>query len=483
MEPRHCDLWRQIQAFELDDSDAVYPFSARLAKENGWSRQYARRVIDQYKRFVFLCLTADHVVCPSEQVDQAWHLHLTYTRSYWDELCRGVLGRPLHHTPTQGGLDEHHKHVRLYERTLASYGEQFGDDPPSDIWPPAAVRFGNDTHQRRVNMRHHWVIPKWPLGVWKSTRRWGLAGAVLLPIVVASLNPFDLRGPEFLMLFACSYVVTLLAGIYLRRTFRQAPDAPSAKSLDPFEVACLAKNERAATDAAICQLHAAGLLELVKESNKILSLPVATNYRFVARGALTKTTTPLEEAVHQAAYHLQGTSFARLQIAGAAEARKIQSRLETEGLLVTKERLAAARWYPAMLMFGLLAFGLVKMVVGLARDKPVGFLVTACSGTLVTALLFLIPPRRTLAGRQLLSEYRRRFANLRAQFTAGSLEPTATAMAVALFGTAVLANSPLEDLRLAWLQNYHQHHQSSSGGCGDSGCGGGGCGGCGGGGD
>jgi hypothetical protein len=36
-----------------------------------------------------------HIVTPSEQVDQVWHLHLTYTRSYWDEFCPNVLGQPF----------------------------------------------------------------------------------------------------------------------------------------------------------------------------------------------------------------------------------------------------------------------------------------------------------------------------------------------------------------------------------------------------
>ena len=32
---------------------------------------------------------------PSDEVDQAWHLHLVYTRSYWGEFCPNVLGKPL----------------------------------------------------------------------------------------------------------------------------------------------------------------------------------------------------------------------------------------------------------------------------------------------------------------------------------------------------------------------------------------------------
>jgi hypothetical protein len=120
------EVWQRLSQFEIDDPRAPYPFSARLAKENGWSRGFARRVIEEYKRYLLLCVSSDAPPCPSEHVDQTWHLHLTYTRSYWKQLCGEILGRPIHHEPTRGGPDEHHKHVRMYEQTLESYRGFFG---------------------------------------------------------------------------------------------------------------------------------------------------------------------------------------------------------------------------------------------------------------------------------------------------------------------------------------------------------------------
>src|SRR5262245_38242781 len=97
-------LLHAILHFDIDDSNNnPLPFAARLARENGWSRSYADRVIAEYKRFVYLAVTGTWPVCPSEDVDAAWHLHLTYTRSYWDRFCGKVLGRLLHHDPTKGG--------------------------------------------------------------------------------------------------------------------------------------------------------------------------------------------------------------------------------------------------------------------------------------------------------------------------------------------------------------------------------------------
>src|SRR3712207_2625356 len=100
------ELYQRIQAFPLDTADAHLPFSQRLARDNGWTIEYTQRVIDEYKKFIFLAVVAEHPVTPSDQVDQVWHLHLLYTRSYWEEFCPKVLQMPLHHGPTQGGSRE-----------------------------------------------------------------------------------------------------------------------------------------------------------------------------------------------------------------------------------------------------------------------------------------------------------------------------------------------------------------------------------------
>lgn len=153
LHPAHAadELRARIQAFRLDEPGSVFPFSARLARENGWTRAHALRVIEEYRRFVYLAMTAGHTVTPSVAVDEAWHLHLTYTRSYWDELCGTVLGRPLHHDPTRGGAAEGARFLEAYTRTLWSYRKAFGAAPPGDIWPAPAERFATAGRaQRRI---------------------------------------------------------------------------------------------------------------------------------------------------------------------------------------------------------------------------------------------------------------------------------------------------------------------------------------------
>ena len=158
------ELYERICAYDFDE-DAPFPFSMRLARENGWSRAYTARVITEYRRFVFLAITAGHFVSPSDPVDQAWHLHLLYTKSYWGRFCGEMLQRPLHHVPGTGGADEHALFQRAYEHTLATYREVFGHEAPDDIWPPPDVRFDRDVRHERVDTGRSWVISKpWSRG-------------------------------------------------------------------------------------------------------------------------------------------------------------------------------------------------------------------------------------------------------------------------------------------------------------------------------
>lgn len=151
-------LWKKIKAFEIDDPDSSMTFTDRLARENGWTLEFALRAVEEYKKFIFLVGVIKHPLTPSDEVDQVWHLHLLYTQSYWDDLCEGVLKRKIHHGPTKG-IEERGKFTDWYAKTKESYGELFGSPPPEDIWPSSKIRFGEINFQR-VNMHRNWVIKK-----------------------------------------------------------------------------------------------------------------------------------------------------------------------------------------------------------------------------------------------------------------------------------------------------------------------------------
>lgn len=144
-------LWQRIADHHIGPEGAPLSFTARLARENRWSMTRAERVVSEYKRFCYLAMISGHEVTPSDAVDQAWHLHLAYTRDYWQVFCPMVLRGNLHHGPTQGGQAERGRFYSQYADTLAAYEATFGEAPPADIWPLAARRFSIDPQGVRVN--------------------------------------------------------------------------------------------------------------------------------------------------------------------------------------------------------------------------------------------------------------------------------------------------------------------------------------------
>jgi hypothetical protein len=250
-------LWQRIAAHAFDDPAASHPFSIRLAKENRWSLAFARRAIEEYRRFAFLAIAAGHPVSPPPAIDQVWHLHLLSTHDYWGEFCANVLRTPLHHGPTRGGRAESGKFADWYARTRASYRQFFGE-PPAEFWP------AQPRHPRAawIDLDAHWVVPKPRLGRRRAAPapaappparvlplmvRSGAATALVLLGVVGLLPtpvhaaedlfwPFNLGGPEFLGFYA--WFAPLMLGLAwasrpgsMRRSSipTKSPISPAAK--------------------------------------------------------------------------------------------------------------------------------------------------------------------------------------------------------------------------------------------------------------
>jgi hypothetical protein len=151
-------LWDRLQQFNFDGEDVPFGFVRRLARDNRWSQDFAARVVEEYRKFAYLAVTAGHEVTPSDEVDQAWHLHLTYTRNYWG-VFRECLGTELHHGPTTGTTSDKERFDDNYEKTLATYEREFGVAAPADIWPPAHIRFGEAPYYQRLNTRNRLILP------------------------------------------------------------------------------------------------------------------------------------------------------------------------------------------------------------------------------------------------------------------------------------------------------------------------------------
>ncbi|MBN9062810.1 MAG: hypothetical protein J0H41_10255 [Rhizobiales bacterium] len=171
-------------------------------------------------------MTAGHPVTPSEEVDQVWHLHLAYTRSYWDDLCGTVLGGPLHHGPTRGGKRERTRYDQQYRQTLDSYERAFGGKPPKDIWPGPEERFRNIRYHI-VDRSLFWLTPRF-------TKTMALTAAFIAAILSVALLAFPPRPPwqhfvwvaavVCLVSAALVYVVTAVSGDFTRRSASETKD-------------------------------------------------------------------------------------------------------------------------------------------------------------------------------------------------------------------------------------------------------------------
>ncbi len=145
-------LWARIAEYPIGIDGAAFSFAQRLARDNNWTPNFADQVMGEYKRFVYLATISEQQLTPSDQVDQAWHLHLLHTHDYWGRFVE-TLGAPLHHGPTPGGRAAAADYRCCYERTIARYCEEFGEHPPPSIWPDADTRFSVPLHYQRVDTR------------------------------------------------------------------------------------------------------------------------------------------------------------------------------------------------------------------------------------------------------------------------------------------------------------------------------------------
>ena len=482
---QQIELYKRIQAFALDRPDSQLSFSQRLAKDNGWSLGYTQRAIEEYKKFIFLAVAAGHPVTPSDQIDQVWHLHLTYTRLYWQEFCPKILQTTLHHEPTRGGSSEQLKFGSWYSKTLESYEQFFGHIPPIDIWPKPKDRFGRDLHFIRINSQQSWVLSKPNLTIFlkPQLRKIGIfTFLVFLSLMITSCqiisqipNPINFTGPEFLTFYISLGVMGIALAAWLRFSLclvstntKQQPD------LNTYEIAFLAGGNHRLIMAAITSLVKQGYVEVLKEKSPF----GRTQSKLVVTGKIDAIADPVEKAVAQ---DILATDGAIEQVFQKSTGMKdsIRSRLEQLGLFLSDAQALKAQICPSLIVVILLGIGLCKMAVGISRDKPVGLLLICIFGLLVLGARFFVKPQRQRSryGEIIFNDLTNRLQHLK---TANSSD-SELVLAVALFGATVLmGDTALADLYQMLTPIAAASSRSDGGGSGGGSDGGDsvGCGGC-----
>lgn len=477
-------LFERLQGHDLDDPASDLPFTQRLARDHHWSLAYARRVVDEYRRFCFLACVEDEDVTPSDQIDQAWHLHLLYTRDYWGPFSEDVLRCRLHHGPTRGGTSEQRRYDDQYTHTRHAYLRWFGEHPPADIWPSATERFSRDVRWVRVNRDDHWLVPK-PRP--RSLARTASALVALAVLTLASMevfaasdprphtlaaagyDPYALAASPFLWLYALSCLGVLAACALSVRTRSRA--VGHGRGRGTFDTDVL-------TTALVCGGDERALLTALTKLVDGGHLTVSSAGRIRAKDAPPATAHALERALYEEVDRNGGLSggelFARTRMGARSVLRNLRTDTESRGLLLqAKERPSVELWI-AFLFPGV--FAAPRILAALPADRPIGWLVTL----LIVA---------TIAGGTIVAANRTDLTEgglkvrARARQRAGKLKGRRESLPGndLLFGAAVLGGTFLTGTALADVRQALPHTQGGDGGSsdGDSGCGGG-CGGCGG---
>ncbi|WP_343671515.1 hypothetical protein [Chitinophaga sp.] len=457
MNATQLTLWEKIEQFPIDDGAATLPFSARLAKEQCWTAKFTQRAILEYKRFIFLCCVLDNGASPSKIVDEVWHLHLTYTRSYWEAFCRDTLGTDLHHIPSTGGHEEDNRHLEWYKATLTHYKTFFDSDPPDDIWPPPGIQ-----------------VPKLPPVKPSFYKHAGWIFCLPFLIIYISyhqLNPYLLNGPHFLFFFpvfaGALLAISILYQFYRKKDYEQIAARHLPLDANAYQLAAFLFGKNRAVQTAIINLLNRDLLALnADETFRIkrmdaTPLPAEDN---PLMGGWEEELKPKEvnyEDIVEYWYDPNKTFHPALH---ALE------RFVFTGRFVY--------WIPYIFF---MLIGVIRCIQGAMNDRP--FINLICEMILASIIYWicvrLIPDRKKVIFDQVVKFYKPKDIPMSYALNGPSTLQyfTDAALLTAAFGASIT-----EIYRDENKEIFPGNGDGGGSGCSGGGCGGG-CGGCGGGGD
>lgn len=292
------------------------------------------------------------------------------------------------------------------------------------------------------------------------------------------MNPFELRGPEFIFFYVVLSTIVLLVTWLIRKTLdgriNPALQSPQTLVSDPYVIAHLRRGP-----SETLRVAAASLLD-----RRLLEIESRGNVKTAAHVRPEHARKHLERAILD--FYATGGPLTKLsQLKGATA--EYDRQLQNLRLLPDAET-RGRRWMLFLFMALILGgTGAAKIAVGVSRDKPVLYLILLMLAVLVL-LFFVAHSWRTSHGDSFLRSVQRLFSGLRAR--ADSISPGGATADLALLAAAFgVASLPIH---VAPFKNqfYPAAAAGSSSSCGSSssscsgsscggGCGGGGCGGCG----
>lgn len=300
---------------------------------------------------------------------------------------------------------------------------------------------------------------------------------------------FDLPGPQFIAL----YIVLMVAGIvWASKTQKLATaagksDIPEPDDVSYDELAFLADGPAGLAQAVLAKLVQAGALTIVDD-------------KVTAKSGAALDISSFERKVVSAVAARPHSRADFLKLVASSTAA-LEDRAIRAGWM--QEPTSRQKFTPSFPLFLIVLIGIVKIIVGISRDKPVTILVILTIITFFVACAWTSAPKVTRRGRDMIARWREKNTGLRETIKADPsvLNATDVGLGIALFGLAAVPIAAGTDVRkffgpqatstssgvdgASTSGSTSCSGSSDSGGSSDGGgsCGGGGgCGGCGGGG-
>ncbi|MBS1824453.1 MAG: TIGR04222 domain-containing membrane protein [Acidobacteria bacterium] len=284
------------------------------------------------------------------------------------------------------------------------------------------------------------------------------------------MNPFDLRGPEFLAFYAVLATGVLLLLYAIRSQREDAEVLPKLE--DPYLMAYLRDGPSGATETALISLIDRKLIVIENDQ------------------AVARSNAGVKHPLERALLNELGASRSAATAAGISLADQTdgyQAYLTKKGLLPDGNQKAARFRDTALACIFLAAVSFTKIAIAIARGRT-NFIFLIILTIISIVVAFLIGnPRLTSLGSRVLDHLRTLLSRLKGN--ADSLRPNENTqdlmLLAAVFGVAAIPLTAMPERQMLYPQNTSS---GDSGGGGDSGsscgssCGGGcggGCGGCG----
>ncbi|MEU0882695.1 TIGR04222 domain-containing membrane protein [Lentzea sp. NPDC005914] len=210
-------------------------------------------------------------------------------------------------------------------------------------------------------------------------------------------RPWGLSGPEFLQLYWIGLALAVLVAIIVRVRVRAGHSSQPVRSLDMDELAYLAGGPRRVVETAIARLLTAGELRTSRRGT-VQATSATSSLNAVDRAVITDSQR----------YTNRTVSLMIASVSKDDAVTAIGRRLEEMGLVVHPDVAKSALRKGSVLLWVLLAVGVVRLVNGLAIGAPVGYL--ALLLILTGGLVFLLTRRgkhvRTSKGNSVLAAAR-----------------------------------------------------------------------------